>query len=202
MQDYKPNSHRFKEEQKEAVKERKKVNKVVKGKVRTRKKSGMRKAVDNFISEDANNIKTYVVQDVIIPTIKDTIWNAFTNSLEMVLFPGGRKKRSGGSKISYTNYYDRDRRDDRRAVSSRSITRFDYDELIFESRGEADAVLVQMEEIIDCYDAVSVSDLYDMVGETAPHTANRYGWTNLRNAEPVRVRDGYILKLPKALPLD
>ena len=201
MQDYKPNSHRFKESQKESVKEKKKVNKVIKGKVKTKKKSEMRKAVDNFISEDVSNIKTYIVQDVIIPTIKDTIWNAITNSLEMVLFPGG-KKRSRGSKISYTNYYDRDRRDDRRAVSSRAVSRFDYDDIIFESRGEADAVLVQMEEVIDCYDAVSVSDLYDMVGETAPHTANRYGWTNLRNAEPVRVRDGYILKLPKALPLD
>ena len=201
MQDYKPNSHRFKESQKESVKEKKKVNKVIKGKVKTKKKSEMRKAVDNFISEDVSNIKTYIVQDVIIPTIKDTIWNAITNSLEMVLFPGG-KKRSRGSKISYTNYYDRDRRDDRRSVSSRAVSRFDYDDIIFESRGEADAVLVQMEEVIDCYDAVSVSDLYDMVGETAPHTANRYGWTNLRNAEPVRVRDGYILKLPKALPLD
>ena len=201
MQDYKPNSHRFKESQKESVKEKKKVNKVIKGKVKTKKKSEMRKAVDNFISEDVSNIKTYIVQDVIVPTIKDTIWNAITNSLEMVLFPGG-KKRSRGSKISYTNFYDRDRRDDRRAVSSRAVSRFDYDDIIFESRGEADAVLVQMEEVIDCYDAVSVSDLYDMVGETAPHTANRYGWTNLRNAEPVRVRDGYILKLPKALPLD
>lgn len=201
MQDYKPNSHRFKESQKESVKEKKKVNKVIQGKVKTKKKSEMRKAVDNFISEDVSNIKTYIVQDVIVPTIKDTIWNAITNSLEMVLFPGG-KKRSRGSKISYTNFYDRDRRDDRRSVSSRSVSRFDYDDIIFESRGEADAVLVQMEEVIDCYDVVSVSDLYDMVGETAPHTANRYGWTNLRNAEPVRVRDGYILKLPKALPID
>lgn len=201
MQDYKPNSHRFKESQKESVKEKKKVNKVIQGKVKTKKKSEMRKAVDNFITEDVSNIKTYIVQDVIVPTIKDTIWNAITNSLEMVLFPGG-KKRSRGSKISYTNFYDRDRRDDRRSVSSRSVSRFDYDDIIFESRGEADAVLVQMEEVIDCYDVVSVSDLYDMVGETAPHTANRYGWTNLRNAEPVRVRDGYILKLPKALPID
>ena len=48
---------------------------------------------------------------------------------------------------------------------------------------------------------VSVMDLYDLVGITGQYTDNKYGWTNLRNAEPVRTRDGYMLKLPRAIPL-
>ena len=58
-----------------------------------------------------------------------------------------------------------------------------------------------MDELIDMYGQVSVADLYDLVGKTCEHTDNKYGWTNIRNAEPVRVRDGYLLKMPKALPI-
>ena len=45
--------------------------------------------------------------------------------------------------------------------------------------------------------------MYDLSGLTPPYTANSYGWTSIRTAEPVRVRDGgYVLKLPKASPID
>ena len=59
-----------------------------------------------------------------------------------------------------------------------------------------------MDELIDTYGNVSVADLYDLVGKSSEYTDNKYGWTNLRNAEPVRVRDGYMLKLPKPGPID
>ena len=42
----------------------------------------------------------------------------------------------------------------------------------------------------------------DLVGVTGNYTDNKYGWTNIRNAEVVRVRDGYRIKLPRALPID
>ena len=50
---------------------------------------------------------------------------------------------------------------------------------------------------------MTVADLYDLVGLNHNFTDNKYGWTNLRNAQPVRDRDGYyILKLPRAVPID
>ena len=63
-------------------------------------------------------------------------------------------------------------------------------------------VLSQMDNIIETYRMASVADLFDLVGESCNFTDQKYGWTNLRNAEVVRVRDGYMIKLPKALPLD
>ena len=59
-----------------------------------------------------------------------------------------------------------------------------------------------MDELIETYGSATVADLYDLVGITCNYTDNKYGWTNLRNAEPIRVRDGYMLKMPKALPID
>lgn len=49
---------------------------------------------------------------------------------------------------------------------------------------------------------VTVADMYDLAGLTAPFTAQRYGWFNIRTAEVIRGRDGYYLKMPKAMPID
>ena len=77
-----------------------------------------------------------------------------------------------------------------------------FDDIVIPSRQEADEVLEKMDEIIDRYDIVSVSDYYDLVGETGNYTDNKYGWSSLRTAEVVRVRDGYIIKLPKPKVID
>lgn len=186
-----------------------KIDKVTTGKVVVRKKSETAKFAEKIISkEDVRGMKEYLVDDIIIPTIKDTIWDAFTNVLDMVLFGGSgkaRTRRKGTSdKISYRDYYD-DRRNDRHRYGSVSRSRNDLygiDDIILSSRGEAEEVLSRMEEIIDVYKIVSVADLYDLIGETCDYTGNRYGWTSIRSAEPVRVRDGYKLNLPKAKPID
>lgn len=203
MDNYKPNSHRFKEEQKETAVEKKKVEKVIRGTAKVKKKSEIRKFADVFISEDVSNVKSYVLSDVLIPAVKKLISDIVTDGIDMILYGGtGRsKKSSGASKISYRNYYDR--KDDRYTnTEPRTRTGYNYDDVTLDSRGEAEEVLARMDELIETYGVVSVADLYDLVGITGNYTDNKYGWTNIRNAEPIRVRDGYLLKLPKALPIN
>ena len=196
MEDYKPNSHRSKAEAK-ATPAKKKVEKVVSGRVKKKKKNAL---ADVFISEDAANVKSYVFMDVLVPAIKKAVTDIVTDGVHMIMYGDTGRKGSSGSRTTYVSYRDyssRDRRDD----SRRSRGMYHYDEIIFESRGDADYVLDQMFEILESYDIVSVADLYDLAGESCEHTANRYGWTNLRNAEVVRVRDGYVNKLPKPGPI-
>jgi hypothetical protein len=197
-QDYKPNSHRYREEQ-QAAEERKPVEKVTRGVVKT-KKNDIRKLTDVFISDDVKNIKSYVLMDVLVPTIKNAIVDIVTNGVNMIFFggtAGARKSRGASSYVSYSSFANRDRRED--PVRSRGV--YSYDDIILESRGEAEDVLSRMDELIEMYGEASVADLYDLVGVTGQYTDNRYGWTNLKNAEPVRVRDGYMLKMPKVGPL-
>ena len=195
MEDYKPNSHRSKET---AQKTEKKVEKVVRGSVKTRKKNGLEKAKSAIFSEDAANIKSYVVVDVLIPALKKAISDVVTNGIEILLYgESGRTRRnmpSGG--ISYRNFYDR-RDDSPRRLSSPVMNGYDINDIVLETRGEAEDVLARMDELVEQYGVVSVADLYDLVGITGNYTDNKYGWTNIRNAEPIRVRDGYLLKLPK-----
>lgn len=205
MEKYESNSHRSKELQRTAESQpEKRVQKVVTGKVSTRKNE-VRKLTDIFISEDAANVKSYVIMDVLVPGIKNAIYDIVTNSFDMILFggTGGRKKTSSGSKVSYRSYYD-DKRESRRENSNyRDRNRFDYDDIEFESRVEAEAVLNEMEDCIERYGMVSVADMYDMSGLAAPYTSSKFGWTSIRTAEVKRVRGGkYIIELPRAIAFD
>ena len=198
----KPNSYKSKEEQKASSE--KKIEKVVQGEVKTKKKSEIQKLGSIFISEDVNNVKDYILMDVLVPSIKNAIYELVTGSLDMIFFNGqGRlTKKSQSSTVSYSRYYDQKRDADRGCSGTRPATGYDYNDIILETRGEAEDVLDRMSELIDTYGQVTVADLYDLVGITGNYTDNKYGWVNIRNAEPIRVRNGYLLKLPKAIPVD
>jgi hypothetical protein len=198
----KPNSHRYKAEQKAKADERdKKVEKVVTGKVITKKKSGLRKFADEFISEDAKNVKTYVLGEVLIPAIKKAIFDVVTDSIDMILYGESRRgsRRSTADKVSYRSYSDYSRPRETRPAST---SRYSYDDIILSTRGEAEDVLSRMDELMEAYGLVRVADLYDLVGITGEYTDNRYGWTSIRTAEIVRVREGYAIKMPRAIPID
>ena len=199
-EDYKPNSHRYKEEQRANSADKKKVEKVVRGKVKTKPKSGVSKLTDVFISEDAANVKSYIFMDVLVPAIKKAISDIVRDGIDMILY-GETRGRKSSSSSSYVSYRDFSRRDDDRRDRDSRRTGYGHEDIILESRSEAEEVLTRMDELIDMYGNVSVADLYDLIGKSCAYTDNKYGWTNIRNAEPVRVRDGYLLKLPKALPL-
>lgn len=201
-EEYKSNSHRSKEGKTEALTDRKKVEKVVHGKVRTKPKSGVSKITDIFISEDIANVKSYIVMDVLVPAVKKAISDIVRDGIDMILY-GESRGRKSSSASGYVSYRDYSRSDDRdRFRDSRSRSSYAHDDIVLDSRGEAEEVLTRMDELIDTYGNVSVADLYDLVGKSSEYTDNKYGWTNIRNAEPIRVRDGYMLKLPKALPIN
>ena len=114
MAEYPNNSHSARERTDSTApgKAEKKLEKVVTGAAKTRKKSEARKFVNIFVPEDGENVKSYIMMDVIIPGIK----NAIADVISIVLFGdsgrigGSRSKRDGRSRLTYWD----DRRDDRR----------------------------------------------------------------------------------------
>lgn len=202
MDDYKPNSNRFKEGKvDEPVAREKKVEAITTATVK--KKGEMKKFTDIFISEDVGSVKSYILMDVLVPAIKKAISDIVTNGIDMVLYgESGRTKRpeSTASKVSYRGYYNKDQPVARTTARTAA---YDYDDVILPTRGEAEEVLSRMDDLIATYGVVSVADLYDLVNVSCNYTDNKYGWTNLVNVVPVRASGGgYILKLPRALPLN
>lgn len=202
---YKPNSHKYKNEQMalaagEKKPEDKKIEKVVTGAVKTKKKSEARKLADVFVAEDMSSVGSFILNDVVVPAIKKLIYDAGKNALEMSLFGGPRRgdRDSHGAQVSYRQYYDNDRFDGR----PRARARLDFDDLTFTNRGDAERVLDEMIATVRRYGLITVADMYEMAGERPPYTSNNYGWMSLRGADVERGRDGYYLRLPKAQPID
>lgn len=201
--EYKSNSHKAKEQkqQKQENIPAKKVEKVASGKVR--KKSEVRKFADVFLAEDLDSVKSYILIDVLIPTIKKAISDIVTNGIDMLLGMDSlpKNKRSTSSKVSYRKYYD-DSHDRRDRPLVRTRTRYNYDDVEFENRGEAEEVLMRLRELLEMYEVVSVADLYDLADVEGDYTDYKYGWTQLDFAEPVRLAGGmYRLKLPRVKPI-
>ena len=201
MEEYKPNSNRFKEEQRKN--EERKVEKIVTTPVITKKKSTFRKFKDSFISDDVKDVKTFIFGDVLIPTIKKAAYDIFTGGIDILFYGESRgNRRSASDRVSYRNYYDSYNRYSSRSEPRRTYATYEYDEVILGTRAEAEEVLDALEDMLTQYGLVRVADLYDMVGVSGDPTNNAYGWTSLKNARIVRVKDGYLIEMPKAMPID
>lgn len=199
MEEYPSNSIKEKTD-----KPAKKLEKVTTGVVKSQKKTEGQKFKEAFMAEITSNVKHYTSPEVLVPSIKNAIWDLATFVLNMALYGEGRRDRRSnvpGAKVSYTSFYQSN--DSKRDYTKpRPTSGFDYDDLVFVSRGDAEAVLSAMEDAIDRYGFVSILDMYDLAEvSTSNYTLGNYGWKNLRNSQTVPVNGGYILKLPKAEPL-
>ena len=174
-----------------------------------RKKSTASRLADVFVEEDIEVVKQNVLQDVIIPGIKEIIANTATDTINMVLFGDTRVVTSRSSKghtpygSAYSNHNNRstttkDKNHRRRRGG------YTCDDVIVESRGEAEEVLDSMFDLMDTYDGiVSVADLYDLAGMDSTHTDNNWGWDDLSGVSIKRLsRDEYLIKMPKPIQIN
>lgn len=200
MAEYKSNSHKTRDGVSEPEKS---LAPVITGTAVTQKKSGFGRIAGSIIAEDLHSVGSYILTDVLIPALKKSLDDIVSNGIHMLLYGKAAESRSGvsASRISYGSYYSKSQSEPLRANPSASA--LDYDNIIFSNRGDAEAVLVAMEDILDNYQVVSIGDLYELSDIPTPnYTVNKYGWTNLRSAQVIRVSEGYMLKLPRALPIN
>ena len=74
----------------------------------------------------------------------------------------------------------------------------DYEDISFDTRQDAERVLVKMRSTINEFGEVCVADLFILTGFKLNHIDYKYGWTNLDDAKVYRAKDErYYLDLPK-----
>lgn len=215
MDDFPSNSQsrqRPRREEQQAVVAPKKVDKVVEGVVVQRKKPLGKRMREIFLGGDNRSVLEFVIQDVIVPNIRDMVFEAGQQGLERSLYGESQSFRRGigprpGDPRRTTNYNGvtrggpRDRSNDRQ-MSQRARATHDFGELVISSRPEAEAVLDGMFEYLNNYEVVPVSVLYELAGVSGQFTDNRWGWTDLRSTTVRRVRDGWLLDLPRPEAID
>ena len=203
---------------------------IQRGKLKVRKKNPIERFIANFVEEDAKTIKEFIIFDIVIPKIKDLIYDVGSGILGRSLYGGGRPPSSVNryGTGSYTDYRGRSN------VTSQLASRYSYgsniktklenqrrlsskttlDDLIFATREEAEDALSKLLAEYYAYDGqASVSDLYDQLARDYPedftyvsdYTDQYYGWTQgvngLETSYTDRVYDGWKLFLPKIMPI-
>lgn len=204
--DYKPNSHKSKED----PKDEKKITPVVRGNVTVKKESVGHKFADTFLAETVQNTGKYMINEVVIPAIVDTIVDALTSGISMLFkgSPTSTRRKSSNGRTNYSSFSrgggsssDRERdRDERRF----SRDRYGLLDIIFDTRGDALEVRDCLYEVMDKYHVVSVSDYYELskAGDQATYTDRKNGWYELGDMQITRDRDGFRIKMPRVESLD
>jgi hypothetical protein len=193
----------------------KKVEKVIEGNVVRRKKPLGKRFAETFIGGSAKSVFGYILFEVLVPAAKDTIADVVTQGIERTLYGEGRSssRRHGGgyrsgssSYVSYDRYSspsrnanprDRDRDRDEPRMSQRGRANFNFEEIVLDTREDANEVIDQLFLLIDKFEKATVADLYDLTGVDPTHTDYNWGWRDLRGARATRVRNGYLLDLPE-----
>jgi hypothetical protein len=173
-----------------------------------RKKPLRKKFSEVFIAGSAKTAIGYALWEVLLPAAKDTVVEVITQGVEKLFFGDSRRRgslppQSGPTGyVSYNRYSMQNRMSSPQRVMSRQArARHDFDEIVLESRTEAEEVIDRLYEVISRYESATVADLYQLVGLSSSHTDYKWGWTDIRGAGVSRSRDGYVLDLPEPHPL-
>lgn len=196
------NSHASK---KKEVDETIHLKRITKGKVEKKSKSLGQRMKEEIVSEDSKSVADHLIWNILVPSIKDTLVDLVKNGIETLIYGGASSSNDRGSRYggrshvtTYDSYYN-NRRTYNRAYSRRTS---DLEDILFESNAEAEKVLLTMCDMLDEYDFVTRGNFYELVGESTAPSDFRWGWDNLRSARVERVRNGYIIKMPREVAID
>lgn len=179
---------------------------VVQGKVSHKKQPVGKRLRESLGLEETRTVGDYLVWDVLVPALKDTVAEVVKKGIDVFLYGGtSSAPKKGGKKshVSYEGYYSGSNRGDYKSYKGDRRASTDFRDFVFDERRDADVVLNEMCEIVDTYGFCKVSDFYSLVGETErTYTDHGYGWDALGSASVERVRDGWVLDLPRPIPLN
>lgn len=176
-----------------------------------RRKKGLGSRFKNvFIQGSARGAGQYAVENVVVPAIRDLLADSMHAVVDNLFQGGGPPRRRPGTtnpgatppKINYGGYSTGDPSPTAssrgRTMSQGARARHDFGEILIPNRIEAMEVIEQMYDVLGRYGSVRVADLYELTGVQSHHTDQKWGWTNLKGAKPVRLRNGgFLLDLPE-----
>lgn len=186
------------------------VTRVTSGKSVRRRKSLRKRFTETFVAGDAKSVFSYVIMDVLLPAARDMVVESVDAGIRRLIL-GDSYRRRGGSTlpqsgptgyVSYNRYAMGGRQSaPERVISRQARARHDFDEIVLESRTEAEEVIDRLFDLVSRYESATVADLYELVGLASNHTDQKWGWTDLQGSGVSRIRDGYLLDLPDPEPL-
>lgn len=203
MENFPPNSIKAR-----VADEPKKIERVTSAEAVRRKKGLGRQFKETFVGGSAKTAMEYMISEVIIPAIQDTMIDAFQGGVERLIRGENRPRRGRPSNFAAAGHVAYNRMGPPisprgattppRMLSRSSRARQQFDEIVIPSRQEAEEVIDRLFDLLSRYGSASVADLYELTGIQSAHTDHKWGWTELRGAKAARLRSGgFLLDLPE-----
>jgi len=218
MNEFPSNSHKNKQNLNLGVpgtpdKKEKVIERVVTGVVLQRKKTFGEKVKDAFVGGEWRSASSYVIAEVLLPALRNTIVDATTKGIERMIYgdvsPRSRHNNDSRSRIAYNTTSSRP--SSNRPVylpgqaepfqRNRQNRRESFNDIVLESRAEAETVVDSMGDVISQYEFVTVADVKDMIGEQSSFVDRDWGWSSIRHVDIRQIREGWLVSLPPIEPL-
>lgn len=182
--------------------------KALTSKVTMEKDRPMTKVRKLFIPGDVKDVKSYLVNNVIVPGFK----NAVLGMIEIAFFGRTSGWRGGPSPIKGNTNYSYISTNNQAVYSGPTVTNRDrvtnnFSNLRFTGPNayqEVEDVISTLIDYVDRYGQATVADFYALCGVGADQITDmdeRWGWKRFRKLEPRAVRDGYVIDVDPPIQL-
>lgn len=164
------------------------------------------KFIDNFVAEDAKTVKGYLLSEVILPALENLFLDTLHQGIDAFFNKSNRYTGRGGKSrpyrsASYDRYYEGRGARNRAEVGGRTKG---IEEVIFNTRQDAQIVREKMLALLEQDQAISIDDYYEIVTDVTGLTVNgdnyldaKYGWMDLTGSSVSMARGGgYVINLP------
>lgn len=180
-----------------------------------RKKSLVDEFKDSIVSKEKIDVGSYLIHDVVVPTIQNTILDFLSmkffgaSQMGRTRAPYGRSlwdygrqllNNYGGTNYNYqygNNNYGRTTGYPN-GMQNEPVNKVDYRNIILLSPDDAKNVVDNLRGRIYRFNEATVSDLYDAIGFTSNYVDNDWGWTNANDIGIKRVPEGWLIDVAEA----
>lgn len=174
-----------------------------------KEKTFKQKVRDAFISDEVHDVKSYVVFDVIIPAIKETVRNLIVNTVDMSLFGKVRasknvEQRGGSTYIAYERMYQGGGQASKPKQQMGAPLRVtELDRVVFNDKADAIEVLSYLFDNIEQYHVASVADFLGAADLPISPIHHKWGWYDLSGSSVDENPDGsgYYIRLPRPVSI-
>lgn len=157
-----------------------------------------------IMGDDPRSVKSYLLWDVLLPAIKDTVVDLVTKGINALIYgeqrPNNARRDRGRSYIEYdkASYKYQPSRSQRRYSPPPPARRgMRFDDITFETRADAERVLDYLIDNTMQYGLTTVSDFYQLSGVEDTYIDQEYGWYELSRAYVDNVRGRFVIVLPR-----
>lgn len=178
------------------------------------KKNFLRQMWDDLVVSDLPTVTQTVKNNILIPGIKKLMFDIILGAATNAFYNGNRAAAPTQHFQTYSNpsysspgqgyWQSQSQSQSNQYMQAAPQNATLYNDILFTDVSAAQRVLDEMIARVDTYGMVTVADMFTMAGVDIPNgnwMLTRWGWKNLIGSNVMPGPGGYVLNLPKPIPV-